>query len=138
GRVAGLNIITSGEPGTPATIRLHGIGNFGDVTPLYIIDGVQGDVNLINPYDIESLQVLKDAGAYSIYGVRGANGAIIITTKKGKSGKAKISYDFYIGVQQPLKKGLDLLNPQEQADLEWLRFKNSGLAPGDPGFGNPL
>ena len=73
--------------------------------------------------------MLKDAGAYSIYGVRGANGAIVITTKKGKSGKAKISYDFYIGYNKPLKKGLDLLNPQEQADLEWLRLKNSGLAP---------
>ena len=72
--------------------------------------------------------MLKDAGAYSIYGVRGANGAIVITTKKGKGGKAKISYDFYIGRQQPLK-GLDLLNPQEQADLEWLRYKNSGQVP---------
>ena len=128
GRVAGLTVINSSVPGAPSQVYLHGIGNFGNVTPLYIIDGVEGSINNLNPYDIESLQVLKDAGAYSIYGVRGANGAIVITTKKGKSGKAKISYDFYIGLQQPLKKGLDLLNPQEQADLEWLRFKNSGLS----------
>ena len=60
--------------------------------------------------------------AYSIYGVRGANGVIVFTTKKGKSGKAKISYEFYVGRQQPLSKGPDLLNPQEQADLEWLGF----------------
>jgi TonB-linked SusC/RagA family outer membrane protein len=138
GRAAGLTVINSAVPGAPSQVYIHGIGNFGNVTPLYIIDGVEGDINSLNPYDIESLQVLKDAGAYSIYGVRGANGAIIITTKKGKNGKAKISYDFYIGQQEPLKKGLDVLNPQEQADLEWLRFKNSGIVPGDPGFGDPL
>ena len=114
---------------------MHGIGNFGDVTPLYIIDGVQGNINNLNPNDIESLQVLKDAGAYSIYGVRGANGVIIITTKKGKSGKTKISYDFYIGTTRPLKKGPDLLNPQEQADLIWLALRNSGQV--DPITGNP-
>ncbi len=83
GRVAGLNVITSGMPGGPSNIRLHGIGNFGDVTPLYIIDGVQGNINNLNPNDIESIQVLKDAGAYSIYGVRGANGVLVITTRNG-------------------------------------------------------
>jgi TonB-linked SusC/RagA family outer membrane protein len=136
GRVAGLTVINSAVPGASSQVYLHGIGNFGNVTPLYIIDGVEGSINNLNPYDIESLQVLKDAGAYSIYGVRGANGAIIITTKKGKSGKAKISYDFYVGRQQPLKKGLDVLNPQEVADLEWLRFKNSGIAPSSDLYGN--
>lgn len=104
GRVAGLTVITSGEPGASSKIYLHGIGNFGNVTPLYIIDGVEGNINSLNPYDIESVQVLKDAGAYSIYGVRGANGVIVVTTKKGRSGKAKLSYDFYMGVQEPLKK----------------------------------
>jgi TonB-linked SusC/RagA family outer membrane protein len=136
GKVAGLTVITSGDPGVSANIRLHGIGNFGDVTPLYIIDGVQGNINSINPYDIESLQVLKDAAAYSIYGVRGANGVIVITTKKGKPGKTRITYDAYTGVQTPLKKGMDLLNPQEQADLLWLAFKNSGQPPSSPLFGN--
>ena len=89
GRVAGLTVITSGEPGAPTQIYLHGPGNFGNVKPLYIIDGVEGDINSLNPYDIESIQVLKDAGAYSIYGVRGANGVIVVTTKKGKSGQSK-------------------------------------------------
>jgi TonB-dependent starch-binding outer membrane protein SusC len=135
GRVAGLTVINSGEPGAPSQVYLHGMGNFGDVRPLYIIDGVEGDVNNINPYDIESVQVLKDAGAYSIYGVRGANGVIVFTTKKGKSGRTKLGYEFYAGHQEPLSKGPDLLNPQEQADLEWIAFKNSGQSPNDPLYG---
>ncbi len=134
GRVAGLNVITSGEPGGPSNVRIHGIGNFGDVTPLYIIDGVQGNINNVNPYDVESLQVLKDAGAYSIYGVRGANGVIVITTRSGKPGKAKINYDFYLGITEPVKKP-DLLNPGEMADLTWLAYQNSGLTPGDKFYG---
>ena len=125
GRVAGLNVITSGLPGGGSNVRLHGIGNFGDVTPLYVIDGVQGDINNLNPNDIESLQVLKDAGAYSIYGVRGANGVIIITTRNGKPGKTKISYDLYMGTTRPLNNGLNLLNAQEIADLTWVALKNS-------------
>jgi TonB-dependent SusC/RagA subfamily outer membrane receptor len=137
GKVAGLNVITSGEPGAPANTRLHGIGNFGDVTPLYIIDGVQGNINTINPYDIESLQVLKDAGAYAIYGVRGANGVIVVTTKKGHNSKTSISYNGYIGLQEPLHKELDItLNPKEIGDLHWLAFKNSGQNPADPLYGN--
>ncbi|PWT76267.1 MAG: SusC/RagA family TonB-linked outer membrane protein [Bacteroidetes bacterium] len=136
GRVAGLTVISSGDPGAPSQVYLHGMGNFGNVRPLYIIDGIEGDINIINPYDIESIQVLKDAAAYSIYGVRGANGVIVLTTKKGKSGKTKLSYDFYVGRQQPLSKGLALLSPQEQADLEWMAFKNSGQTPSDPLYGN--
>ncbi|MDX2048940.1 MAG: SusC/RagA family TonB-linked outer membrane protein [Chitinophagaceae bacterium] len=126
GRVAGLNVITSGMPGSPSNVRLHGIGNFGDVTPLYIIDGVQGDINSLNPYDIELIQVLKDASAYSIYGVRGANSVIIIATKKGKTSRTKVSYDFYMNTTRPLNYGNDLLNPQEQADLTWIALRNSG------------
>jgi len=141
GRVAGLNVITSGQPGSASNVRLHGIGNFGDVTPLYIIDGVQGDINNLNPNDIESLQVLKDAGAYAIYGIRGANGVIIITTRSGKNGKTKISYDSYISTTRPLKNGPDLLDPQGVADLRWLALKNSGQLgsngnPFDPLYGN--
>ena len=125
GRVAGLTVITSGEPGSESNIHLHGIGNFGDVTPLYIIDGVQGDLNSLNLYDVESLQVLKDAGAYSIYGVRGANGVIVVTTKKGRSGKPTIAYDFYIGETLP-DKGLPILTPQQNANITWTELKNSG------------
>jgi len=136
GRVAGLTVITSGEPGAPSQVYLHGPGNFGNVKPLYIIDGVEGNINSLNPYDVESIQVLKDAGAYSIYGVRGANGVIVVTTKKGKGSKPKLSYDFYIGTTRPLSKGLDVLNPQEQADLKWIAYKNSGQTPSDVIYGN--
>lgn len=132
GRVAGLTVITSGEPGAPANIRIHGIGNFGDVTPLYIIDGVQGNINSINPYDIESLQVLKDAAAFSIYGVRGANGVIVITTRRGLSGRPQVNYDMYLGYQFPLASP-KLLNPQGNADLYWLASRNSNaLVNGNP------
>jgi TonB-linked SusC/RagA family outer membrane protein len=136
GRVAGLTVITSGLPGGSSNVRLHGIGNFGDVTPLYIIDGVQGDINSLNPNDIESMQMLKDAGAYSIYGVRGANGVLVITTHSGKQGRSKISYNFYIGTQRPLKYGVDLLDPQEMADLTWLALKNSNQPLNDPLYGS--
>jgi len=125
GRAAGLTVITSGEPGAPTTIRLHGLGNFGELTPLYIIDGTPGDINSINPYDIESLQVLKDAAAYSVYGVRGANGVIIVTTKRGRPGKTRITYEGYVGWQQPLKKGFDMLSPQENAEMIWQKKINS-------------
>ena len=141
GRVAGLNVITSGEPGSASNVRLHGIGNFGDVTPLYIIDGVEGNINSINPYDIENIQVLKDAGAYSIYGVRGANGVIVLTTRKGKNGGTSLNYDFYIGTTRPLKRGFDILSPQENADILWIALKRSGFVdslgnPSHPLYGN--
>ena len=139
GRAAGLTVITSGEPGAPANIRIRGMGNFGDVRPLYIIDEVQGDINSINPDDIESLLVLKDASAFSIYGVRGANGVIVVTTKKGKPGKPRITYDMFVGWQQPLQ-GLEMLSPQEWADLKWNSYRNSGQLlngnPNDPLYGN--
>jgi TonB-linked SusC/RagA family outer membrane protein len=140
GRVAGLNVVSSGQPGGGSNIRLHGIGNFGDVTPLYIIDGVEGNINNLNPYDIESLQVLKDASAYAIYGVRGANGVIVVTTKKGNAGKPTVTYNFYLGYQIPLSEGFQYLSPIEEADLVWLRDINSNnLANGypfDPLYGN--
>ncbi|MDP9041834.1 MAG: TonB-dependent receptor plug domain-containing protein, partial [Bacteroidota bacterium] len=136
GRVAGLNVITTGAPGSASIVRINGIGNFGDVTPLYIIDGVQGDINSINPYDIESLTVLKDAGAYSIYGVRGANGVIVVTTRKGRAGKAAINFSSYVGYQQPLSNEPDLLSPQEYGNLIWLAAKNLNQPASDPLYGN--
>ena len=141
GRASGVNVITSGQPGSGSNIRIRGITAFGSVEPLVIIDGVQAGLNNINAEDIESMQVLKDAGAASIYGVRGANGVIVVTTKKGKAGKATISYDSYYGTQRPLKNGFDLLNPQEMADLTWLAYRNSNTDivngnPNHPQYGN--
>lgn len=135
GRAAGLNIITSGQPGSGSNIRIRGITSFGNTDPLVIIDGVQGSLANINANDIESIQVLKDAGAAAIYGVRGSNGVIVVTTKRGRAGKVSIAYDAYYGTQRPLKNGFDLLNPQEMADLTWLAYRNSGQI--DPATGNP-
>ncbi|HEY2722686.1 MAG TPA: TonB-dependent receptor plug domain-containing protein, partial [Chitinophagaceae bacterium] len=125
GRVAGLNVVNTGQPGQGAQISLSGVGNFGDVTPLYIIDGVQGDVNDLNPNDIESVTVLKDAGTAAIYGVRGANGVIIVTTKKGKIGRAVVSYDAYVGTQRPLKDGWGLLDTKGRAALYDMAVANT-------------
>jgi len=95
-------------------VRIRGFGTINNNSPLYVVDGVptQGTLNQLNPYDIESMQVLKDASAASIYGARAANGVVIITTKKGKAGDPKISFDYYTGTQTPGKL-LDLLNAEE-------------------------
>jgi TonB-linked SusC/RagA family outer membrane protein len=127
GQAAGVSIIGSGQPGEEPQVHIRGFNTFGDNTPLYVIDGVPTtDVSTLNPNDVENLQVLKDAGAASIYGSRAANGVIIITTKKG-TGKVKIQYDAYYGTQVP--KGGNVwhtLNPQEMANLKHLAETNSG------------
>jgi TonB-linked SusC/RagA family outer membrane protein len=136
GRASGVNITTTGQPGSESNIRIRGITSFGDVSPLVIIDGVQGSLRDINANDIESFQVLKDAGAASIYGVRGSNGVIIITTKIGKSGKPTITYEGFYGTQQPLKGNVfNLLNTPEMAEVTWLALRNSGQV--DSATGNP-
>jgi TonB-linked SusC/RagA family outer membrane protein len=136
GRASGVNITTTGQPGSESNIRIRGITSFGDVSPLVIIDGIQGSLRDINANDIESFQVLKDAGAASIYGVRGSNGVIIVTTKRGKSGKPTITYDGYYGTQQPLKGNVfNLLNTPEMAKVTWLALRNSGQV--DATTGNP-
>ena len=128
GQASGVSITGSGQPGQEPDIRIRGINTFGVNTPLYVIDGLPtSDVSTINPNDIENMQVLKDAGAASIYGSRASNGVIIISTKKG-TGKVKIQYDSYFGEQVP-KSGnaWHTLNPQETADLTLMAEKNSGL-----------
>ena len=118
GQAAGIQVISSGQPGAASQINVRGITSFGNNSPLYIIDGVQADLHDINPNDIESIQVLKDAGSAAIYGVQGANGVIVVTTKKGKSNSSTVSYDGYIGVQEPLSGNpLHLLNTPEMLEL---------------------
>ncbi|KQS23778.1 TonB-dependent receptor [Dyadobacter sp. Leaf189] len=124
GRAAGVTVGNDNSPGGGTMVRIRGFGSINNNSPLYVIDGVptQGTLNQINPNDIESMQVLKDASAASIYGARAANGVVIITTKKGKPGAPNITFDFYTGTQRPGKM-LDLLNTKElgeylyQADL---------------------
>jgi TonB-linked SusC/RagA family outer membrane protein len=126
GQAAGVTIITSGQPGAASDIRIRGITSFGNNQPLVLIDGVSGSLHDLNTNDIESIQILKDASA-SIYGVRGSNGVIIITTKKGKAGKVIVNYEAHYGFQTP-GKGFDLASPQEVANAVWLQNKNSGIA----------
>jgi TonB-linked SusC/RagA family outer membrane protein len=126
GRVSGVTVVTDNRPGVGSSVRIRGFSSFGDNEPLYIIDGVPaGRLDGLNPNDIESMQVLKDAASASIYGARASNGVIIVTTKKGRAGGAKVSYNMYYGTQNP-GKGFDLLNSQEMADVTWLSYRNSG------------
>jgi TonB-dependent starch-binding outer membrane protein SusC len=120
GRVAGVNISNENAPGGGVMVRIRGFGTINDNAPLFIVDGTptKGNLNTLNQNDIESVQILKDASAASIYGSRAGNGVVIITTKQGKIGKPKLSYDAYYGIQQPIKF-LDLLNTQEYANLLW-------------------
>ena len=108
GMAAGVNVTSaSGQPGSKSLIRIRGIGTINDSEPLYIIDGMptnQDGMESVNPEDIESIEVLKDAASGAIYGARAANGVILVTTKKGKMGKAQINYNFSTGWQSAWKK----------------------------------
>lgn len=129
GRAPGVLVSNDNTPGGGVAVRIRGIGSItGNNEPLYVIDGVPttGNLNQLNPNDIESMQVLKDASAASIYGARANNGVIVITTKKGKAGQTKISYSMYEGVQVP-NKGPDLLNSQQLVDIIWADYKSRGL-----------
>ncbi|TWR25916.1 TonB-dependent receptor [Mucilaginibacter pallidiroseus] len=103
GQASGVTVVTNGQPGSSSQVYVRGIGNFANSQPLYVIDGVQtNNMNDVNPNDIESMSVLKDAGATAIYGIAGGNGVVVITTKKGKVGKSVFTYDAYYGTQRPL------------------------------------
>ncbi len=138
GQASGVTVIGSGQPGQAPMVRIRGVNTFGNNTPLYVVDGVPTqNINDLNPNDVASMQVLKDAGAASIYGSRASNGVIIITTKRG-SGKVKVQYDAYYGRQYP--KGGNVwhsLNPQEMANLRWMAYHNSGISnPADTLYGS--
>ncbi|MES1198115.1 MAG: TonB-dependent receptor plug domain-containing protein, partial [Chitinophagaceae bacterium] len=140
GRASGVTVVQNGVPGASSTVRIRGLGSFNNNNPLYVIDGVQsGSITGINPNDIESMQVLKDAASASIYGVRASNGVIIVTTKKGKKRGVSVMYDGYYGFQDPgngPKGESKLLNAQEAAQLYFLAQKNSGLPTTGTVYGN--
>ncbi|HZK95376.1 MAG TPA: TonB-dependent receptor [Prolixibacteraceae bacterium] len=135
GRVAGVTITTDNSPGGDATVRVRGIGSVNNNDPLYIIDGVPsaGGMTSLNSNDIETMTVLKDASSSAIYGVRAANGVIIVTTKRGSAGKTKISFDARYGIQSNTNQ-LKLMNTQQYGDMTWLEFTNAGLKQGDAGW----
>ena len=128
----GVNITkTSGQPGEGFKVIIRGIGTTGSSNPLYIVDGVaRGNIDYLNPADIESLDVLKDAASAAIYGARAANGVILVTTKQGREGKASIQYDGYYGVQNVYKK-LNLLNATDYAMIRQEGQSNDNMEPLD-------
>jgi TonB-dependent starch-binding outer membrane protein SusC len=137
GRVAGLTVITNGQAGSDAQVRIRGFGAFGGNAPLYVVDGVPvGSTNFLNPDDVESVTVLKDAATASIYGARAANGVIVYTTKKGKKGAKKldVTYDALYGETNP-GDGQAMMNPTDFATWTWNAKRNSGEAFSHPQFG---
>ncbi|WP_158856660.1 SusC/RagA family TonB-linked outer membrane protein [Lunatibacter salilacus] len=126
GRAAGVTVVNDATPGGGATVRIRGFGTINNNDPLYVIDGVptQNQGNL-NPNDIESIQILKDASAASIYGSRAANGVIIVTTKRGKVGKPTISFDAFYG-SQTAERGPDPLNAEELGRYLYLANSYAG------------
>jgi TonB-dependent starch-binding outer membrane protein SusC len=136
GRVAGVTVTGSGQPGQSARVRIRGLGSFDNNNPLYVIDGVPTqDQSTLNPNDIESISVLKDAGAASIYGSRASNGVIVVTTKSGANAGVKVNYDMYYGTQFAGKGPTDLLDTQGYADLQWLVYRNDGTTETHPIYG---
>lgn len=120
GRATGVQILTDGAPGSTPAIKIRGFSTINNNEPLYIIDGVphEGKLSWLNQNDIESMQVLKDASAASIYGARANNGVIIITTKTGKTGKPQINFDTYYGIQAVNTSSFpDMLSPQQILDM---------------------
>ncbi|MBR3291153.1 MAG: TonB-dependent receptor [Bacteroidales bacterium] len=128
----GVSIMSSnGQPGSGYNVNIRGMGTTGSYAPLYVIDGVAGgDINALNPSDIEAIDVLKDAASCAIYGARGANGVILVTTKQGKSGKLTVTYDGFYGVQN-VQKMPELLNAREYMDIQSQVNFNMGKDPID-------
>ncbi len=137
GRVSGVTVSGDGRPGSVAKVRIRGFTSLtGANDPLYVVDGVPTtDISSLNPNDIESISVLKDAGAASIYGSRAANGVILVTTKKGQHSGVRVSYNMYVGSMDPGSKPDFLLNTQQYADLQWLVYRNDGTMETHPVYG---
>ena len=129
GQVSGVTVVnSSGRPGAGASVLIRGQGSYGaDIDPLYILDGaITSGIDFVNPNDIESIEVLKDASAAAIYGSRAANGVVIVTTKRGKSGKPKVGITINSGIQTLARK-LDFATSQEWRDKEFWKFQNEGV-----------
>lgn len=116
GAVAGVQVVSSGAPGATPTVRIRGVGSFNNESPLYVVDGMfMDDISFLNPNDIADMSVLKDASGAAIYGVRAANGVVIVTTKKGSLNmKPRVTYNGYVGMQTP-SNVLKMANGQQYA-----------------------
>lgn len=136
GKVPGMNITADGSPSGVATIRIRGVGTLNDNDPLYIIDGVptKSGMHELNPNDIESIQVLKDAASASIYGSRAANGVIVITTKKGAEGKLSVSLDASVAVQSYTNR-MHVLDAKQFGQVMWQAYVNDNMNPNTNALG---
>ncbi|MBO4244812.1 MAG: TonB-dependent receptor [Bacteroidales bacterium] len=126
----GVNITQkSGQPGDGYKVTIRGLGTTGTATPLYVVDGVAGaNIEALDPNDIESIDVLKDAASAAIYGARAANGVILVTTKHGKVGKPRITYDGYYGIQNAITNGVTPLNAKQYMEI----FNKAKISEGSP------
>ena len=131
GKVTGVQISSSNDPGSSAFVRIRGIGSINNNEPLYVIDGVpvqnESNMNFLNPNDIESMQVLKDAASASIYGSRASNGVVVITTKKGRAGQSKLNVEYFVGRAMPTKSPA-VANPSELLQISQGLAAGAGLA----------
>lgn len=136
GKVPGMNILADGNPSGASTVRIRGIGTLNNNDPLYIIDGVptKGGMHELNPNDIESIQVLKDAASASIYGSRAANGVIVITTKAGSEGKIKVDLDASVTTSSYVNR-MKVLNTKEYGQVMWQAYVNDGMDPNTNNLG---
>lgn len=126
GKIAGVSVLKSGgNAGASISVKIRGIKTMGDNEPLYIIDGYPGDINTINPQDIESMEILKDGAAAAIYGSVAANGVVIVSTKNGKEGELKVSFNTYMTVNSVAKK-FDMLNADGYLKVHNMMYENAG------------
>ena len=136
GRVAGVTVITNGQPGTTSQVRIRGFGAFGGNEPLYVVDGLPvSSTQFLNPDDIETITVLKDAAAASIYGARAANGVVVYTTKQGSRGaqKTEISINTTSGLSNPnVGRAKQILSPIDQAIYTHIAYENNAAVQGTP------
>jgi TonB-linked SusC/RagA family outer membrane protein len=127
GLVAGVTVRNGGAPGQGAAIEIRGVGSFGNANPLYVIDGMIADANVtINPDDIASVQILKDASAAAIYGSRAGNGVVLITTKKGKNGEPKVTASAKYGIQS-MPKTWNMMGAPQYLQIVKQEYANSGV-----------
>ena len=138
GIVSGVRVTKSNQPGGSANVRVRGLGTINNNNPLWVIDGIPktGGINEINPANIESITVLKDASSTAIYGARGANGVILVTTIQGsKDQEAQFNFNVRYGISRNTAK-YDLLDSEEYGEMLWLQAKNSGVPPSHPIYGS--
>ncbi len=137
GKLPGVNVVSDAAPGGTGSIRIRGMSTANSSNdPLYVIDGVPTDnINCINPTDIESMQILKDAASASIYGSRAANGVVIITTKQGKGDKLSVNIN-YAASAQTVAKTYDMMDAQQWGEAYWTASRNSGIKPSHVLYGS--